>query len=225
MCSPTNAIPVNHMSGMHIKIHCIDVYSPWMEVTPLKMRQLVMLVMVAALGIVLAAGLAATLIPQSSPTGPVYSLVDVRTGLQRHPMAWAGRTILVEAKVQQVSASAPNPGAGPAAIRYDAHLNYTHPPPGVDVLFMLVPPHNSGGRVTLHGPLLMVRPHIARYQVSFWEAFLRRVSVLGRIFPPSNADSWRDAHVFRLTLLHPATSNNHYCGPLGCPDALLLQMS
>lgn len=190
------------------------------------MRWLVLLVLgavVLVLGIVLTAGLVATLIPQSSPTEPVYSLIDVRTGLQRHPMAWAGRTVLVEAKVQQVSFSAPN--AGPAAGNFYAHLDYAHPPSGVDVQFMLVPPHSSGGRATLHGPLLMVRPHIARYQVSVWETFLRRVPILGRIFPPSDADSWRDAHVFRLTLLHLAASNNQYCGPLGCPDALLLQMS
>ncbi len=192
--------------------------------TRLKTRRLVMLALLLALGIALVAGLAATLIPYSPPAEQVYSLVDVRTGLRTHPLAWAGRTVLVDAEVQQVSDDTPNTGAGAAAINYYAHLDYVHPPPGVDVLFMLVPLRRNSSRAALRGPTLMVRPHVARHQASDWETFLRRVPVLGRLLPPSNADSWQDAHAFRLILLRPALSNQ-YCGPLGCPDALLLQMS
>ncbi len=48
------------------------------------------------LGMALLAGLVAAVVGRlSSPTGPVYTVRQVRVGLVRQPAAWAGRTLLV----------------------------------------------------------------------------------------------------------------------------------
>jgi len=48
------------------------------------------------LGLALLAGLVAAVVGRSSsPTGPVYTVAQVRTGLARQPAVWVGRTVLV----------------------------------------------------------------------------------------------------------------------------------
>jgi len=162
-------------------------------------------VIVGLVLVALGAVIVGWLLSMAAPSAPVYTVAAVQTGLQRHPGAWVGRTILVAGVVQDIDQYGPL--RGPRQLR-------------VLLLPALLPPGPTtvlGG----YGPQLWADPRrIPSHPFNALMRLLGTIPVLGplmhvrdqRLHPGQQA-------VFRLTLLP-----THRCAAGTCmsnADALL----
>ncbi len=137
--------------------------------------------------VALGAGIAWWLSSLSAPSAPVYTVAAVQTGLQRHPRAWVGRTVLVEGVAQDIDQYFP--AQGPRELRV-----------------LLVPTLLPPGRTTAlggYGPQLWADPRrLPNHPFNRLMRLLGTIPILGpllhvrdqRLHPGQQA-------VFRLTLL------------------------
>src|SRR5436309_7784259 len=175
--------------------------------------------------LVLAVGLVVTIVAGGVATEPVYTIAQVRAGLARDPAAWAGRSVLVRARVM---ASVLLRGAfslGSPLSDYVVTKGRWEPPKCIttstgcpsplaglvptgtipDLLLQLKPawPHMS--------PVLWVRPQspapwIRPLPPAPWLAFLQRLPLLRRVLPGPQQGRWGVSTVYRIHLLPPHRS-------------------
>ncbi len=136
--------------------------------------------------VALGAIIAGELLSMAAPSAPVYTVAVVQTGLQRHPRAWVGRTILVSGVVQDIDQYFPT--QGPRQLR---------------VLLVPMLPPGSHAALGGYGPQLWADPRrVPSHPFNALMRLLGTIPVLGpllhvrdqRLHPGQQA-------VFRLTLL------------------------
>jgi hypothetical protein len=194
----------------------------------------------ALICLILAVGLVVTIVAGGVATEPVYTIAQVRAGLAHNPAAWAGRSVLVRARVMAALLVRGAFSEGAPLSDYVVTKGRWEPPKCITTstgcpspLAGLVPP---GTIPDLHlqlkpawpqmSPVLWVRPQspvpwIRPPPPAPWLAFLRRLPLLQRVLPRPQRGRWGVYTVYRIQILPPHRSR---CTPTPCDDAVLLDL-
>ena len=141
-----------------------------------------------------------------APTGRVYALSTVYAGLRQHPQLWAGRTVLIQARLAGIGGVYRLPHAS----EYHVFLQLVAPvaPPPPDPLKFF----RSGVRPP-PATQLFAWPHVT--PEPWWSvlAWIRGLPLVSQLAPQRWGQVGR-TETFRLTLLPPAR-----CAPGQCADS------